>query len=271
MAGKKDELEQFMDDNIVYCNGRARRKDDSLLWKIFRWWPLYVYILFCSLILVFIATGDEKLPYEAYYKEGTKYVVIGDVSYRTLSVDDEDEYIGSFVSTKLQAVKNEKIARIKSYLLYVSSYYSVVGCENLDYVIDGKYNVYVRAELLDEKKAYFDNKENITSYKMTSKNKDHQSMNPLSEEFVEMLDNLSGTEIVIKELYIIENYENRREIYGFYSDGIFSRACYELFMYKDDIYLTTKVLDKKKNNGESVLRGIRLPDEYQDYIKKIWD
>lgn len=266
----KEELEKIVDSNIIYDNGRARRKDDSKLHKFLRWWPLYVYLLFCAAILVFIASGDEKLPYEAYYNEGTKYVVIGGTNYRTLSVDNDDEYIGSYVSTKLHAIKKEKIARIKSYLLYVSSYYSVEGCDNLDYVIDGKFNVYVKADLLEEKQAYFDDYSNITSYKMTARKKDNETMNDLPNSFVEDLENLSGNEIVINDLAVVENYENRREIYGFYNDGIFSRARYELFMYKNEVYATVKMIDKKKNRGEAVLRGIKLPEEYQEMIKKIW-
>lgn len=140
----------------------------------------------------------------------------------------------------------------------------------MDYLIDGKYNTYVKADLYEEKKAYYDNYDNITSYKITSGRKDNDSMVELSNDFIDKMLDIKEKEVFINNLAVTENYETRREIYGFYENGLFSRACYELFKYEGDIYLTTNMIDKKKNNGESVLKGVKLPDELKKQVESLW-
>lgn len=269
MSNKEEK--EIIDSNVVISNGRARKREYTTFGKIMKWWPLYVYLLFMVAIFIFIASGDKKLPYEAYYKNGTSIVVIGDTDYKLLSIDDKKEYIGSFVSTKLHAEKQDQIARIKSYLLYVSSYYSIQGSENLDYVLDGKFNVYVKADMLEEAKAYFDDVNNISYYMITSKMKDMTSMTKLSDGFVEKLADSDPNEVVIDDIVITENFENRREIYGFYDNDIFCKACYELFKYKGDIYITTKMVDKSANKGVAVLRGRKIPSELAKEVAGFWD
>ncbi len=241
-----------------------------------KWWMIPVYLFFTTLLIIFISKGDEKDLYKAHFK-GENEVTIGDVDYTLLSKDDKDNYIGSFVSTKLTALKEKKIATMRSYILYVSGFYSRKGLDgNLDYVLDGKNSVYVKSSLYDEAKAYYDNEDNFVSYKMTGKSKKMEDLTEVGDEYVKKLKELTTDEnsevsVFTKEL-ITENYATRREIYGFYDDGVFCRAVMELFRDEDmNIYLTTEMIDGKTNkNGGSVLKGIRLPDDLQKIFIGIW-
>jgi hypothetical protein len=192
-----------------------------------------------------------------------------------LSKDNKDNYIGSFVSTKLTALKDKKIATMRSYILYVSVFYSVQGVDDLEYVMDGKNSVYVKSENYEKAKAYFENEAHITSYKMTGKSKKMENLSDLENEKVEALYELmeNGTETEFTKELITENYATRREIYGFFDDGVFCRAVLEVFRDEDNnIYVTTEMIDgKKQKDGKSRLKGVELPEELADYFRELWN
>jgi hypothetical protein len=48
------------------------------------------------------------------------------------------------------------------------------------------------------------------------------------------------------------------------------RAVKELFKYNNEIYLTTYYVDADDNNGTTVIKGIKLPEEYQSSFKEYW-
>ena len=239
-----------------------------------KWWMIPVYLFFAVLLIIFISRGDEKDLYKAHFKAEDE-VTIGDVAYRLLSKDDKDNYIGSFVSTKLTALKDKKIATMRSYILYVSVFYSVQGVDDLEYVMDGKNSVYVKSENYEKAKAYFENEAHITSYKMTGKSKKMENLSDLENEKVEALYELmeNGSETEFTKELITENYATRREIYGFFDDGIFCRAVLEVFRDEDNnIYVTTEMIDgKKQKDGKSRLKGVELPEELADYFRKLWN
>lgn len=250
---------------------KKREKKDGRLHVLRKWWPVPVYILMMIAVIFFIRSGDEDDLYEAHYKDGAETVTVGNTDYTVLSREDSDSYIGSFVSDKLNAVQKDKVASVRSYLLYVSVFFSVEGDENMDYLMDGKKTIYVKADMLDEAEAYFSDSSNISEYKMTAKLKDLDTMNTLSAEQIEMLFSLTGQETIVKDITVTENYETRREVYAFYDDGIFYKAAAELFLYEGEVYKTTMMIDGNDNEGVSVLRGIRLPEEYQEAFLDIWD
>ncbi|MBR0131824.1 MAG: hypothetical protein IJM14_01935 [Lachnospiraceae bacterium] len=239
-----------------------------------KWWMIPVYLFFATLLVIFISRGDEKDLYKAHFK-GENEVTIGDVDYTLLSKDDKDNYIGSFVSTKLTALKDKKIATMRSYILYVSVFYSVQGVDDLEYVMDGKNSVYVKSENYEKAKAYFENEAHITSYKMTGKSKKMENLSDLENEKVDALYELmeNGTETEFTKELITENYATRREIYGFFDDGIFCRAVLEVFRDEDNnIYVTTEMIDgKKQKDGKSRLKGVELPEELADYFRELWN
>jgi len=242
-----------------------------------KWWMIPVYLFFATLLIIFISRGDEKDLYKAHFK-GENEVTIGDVDYTLLSKDDKDNYIGSFVSTKLTALKEKKIATMRSYILYVSVFYSIKGLDgNLDYVLDGKNSVYVKSSLYDEAKAYYDNEDNFVSYKMTGKSKKMEDLTDIDPAYVgklkKLLEDKEGKEVVFDKAVITENYATRREIYGFYENGVFCRAALELFRDEDNkLYITTMMKEgKKEKSGKSILYGIRLPDELEGYFKEKWN
>lgn len=250
---------------------KDKRTKNGKLHSLLRWWPVPVYILLVVVLIIFIKGGDENDLYKAKYNGSTDRILLGDTEYTLLSEEEQDSYIGSFVSDKLNAVKKDKVASMRSYLLYVGVYFSAEGDDNLDYLIDGKNNIFVKSELYEGAEKYFADSSNISEYKMTAKLKDLETMNTLTDEQMNMLRELSGEEIIVKDITVTENYETRREIYGFYDDGIFYKACMELFLYNNEVYKTTMMIDGNDNEGVSVLRGIKLPKEYQDEFKAIWD
>lgn len=249
---------------------RDKRTKQGKIHKILRWWPLPVYLILVVVLIFFIRSGDEDDLYKASYTDSTEKIMVGDTCYVMLSKEDSESYIGSFVSDKLNAVQKDKVASIRSYLLYVSVFFSVEGDENMDYLMDGKKTIYVKEDLYDETTAYYDDETNISSYKMTAKKKDLDTMNELSREQIEMIWNLEGDEVIIKDKIITEDYETRREIFAFYDNGIMYKAVEELFIYNNEIYKTTEMIDGDDNKGVTVLKGIKLPKQYQQEFLDMW-
>ncbi len=269
---RKKHDEEIQSSDIIYNKeGRAKKRSDGFLGKLRKWWMVPLYLVLMVVVILFIKSGDEDDPYKASYGESMDEVIVGDAAYKIISSNEDEEYIGSYVSSRLNAVSGDKIASLRSYLLYVSVFFSVEGDENLDYVMDGKKNIYVREDKYDEIKDYYNNEENITEYKMTSKKKDLETMNTISTDEMEMLRTLDGEEKIFDEILLTEDFETRREIYGFYSDGICYKAEMELFKYKDVIYKTTWFVDGNDNEGTTVIKGIALPDEYQERFNGIWN
>ncbi|MGN0165685.1 MAG: hypothetical protein ACI39R_05835 [Lachnospiraceae bacterium] len=250
---------------------RERRTKNDKFHRILRWWPLPVYIILVIVLIIFIKSGDEDDLYKASYTDTTDKIMVGDTCYVLLSKEEQDSYIGSFVSDKLNAIQKDKVASIRSYLLYVSVFFSVEGDPEMDYLMDGKNTIYIKEELLQDAKSYYADSSNIEKYKMTGKKKDLDTMNELSDEQMEMLNNLSGEEVIIKDQMVTENYETRREIFGFYDNGIMYQAVMELFIYNNEIYKTTMIIDGDDNQGVTVIRGIKLPEEYQKEFMDIWN
>ena len=129
----------------------------------------------------------------------------------------------------------------------------------------------------EKAKAYYDDENNITSYKMTDRDKDMNSMTDLDDDKVaalyEMLSKKEIEETAFTDVLITENYATRREIYGYYENGLFARAKIELFRDRDNnLYLTTEMIDAKDNkpDGVTLLKGMRLPQELEDYYHSIW-
>lgn len=266
------ETTELAENDASEKGGSKKNKGDKdKLRLVLKWWPLPAYLLLVIGMFFFIKSGDEKDLYEAHFKEGAEVVTVGDTDYVIFSKEDKESFIGSFVSDKLNAVSGDKIASVRSFLLYVSVFFEIEGDPEHNYLVDGKNTIYVRADKLEEARAYFSDDSHINGYKMTSKMKDLDSMNVLSEEQMNMLSQLKGDEILVDEIIITENYETRREIYGFYDDGIFYKAVMELFKYNNEIYKTTMMIDGNDNQGKSVLRGIKLPEEYQQEFLNIWD
>ena len=110
---------------------------------------------------------------------------------------------------------------------------------------------------------------------MTGKSKKMENLSDLENEKVEALYELmeNGTETEFTKELITENYATRREIYGFFDDGIFCRAVLEVFRDEDNnIYVTTEMIDgKKQKDGKSRLKGVELPEELADYFRKLWN
>ena len=250
---------------------RDKRTKNGKWHRILRWWPLPACLLLMVVTLIFIKSGDEDDLYKASYTDTTDEVMVGDTLYVMLSKEDVNSYIGSFVSDKLNMVQKDKVASIRSYLLYVSVFFSVEGDENMDYLMDGKNTIYIKEELFEDAKAYYADEANISEYRMTAKKKDLETMNTLTDEQVEILEGLTGEEVVIKDQIITENYETRREIFAFYDNGIAYQAVMELFIYNNEVYKTTMMIDGDDNKGVTVLRGIKLPEEYQQEFLDIWN
>lgn len=261
-----------MDDNVEFEEYKPRRRRKKKMSKK-RFWitALVVYVLLMTLVLVFVNSGDKDDLYKAHWKEGKKVITMGGVDYRILSSGDSTTYIGSTVSDRLNGVKKDKIASVRSYMLYVSVFFSLENDPEFDYLLDGKNYIYVKDSMYNEAVKYVEDFSNMSEYRMTSAKKDLESMNTLTKEEVDMLENLTGEEKIITDIKITENYENRREIYGFYDNNILYKARMELFKYNGEIYKTTFFIDKNKNKGTTTLKGIKLPEEYQERFKSIWD
>ncbi len=74
-----------------------------------------------------------------------------------------------------------------------------------------------------------------------------------------------------EDIDVTQNFKNRREIFAFTADGILYKASMELFLYQNQVYVTTRYEDRTDEKKLSILTGKLLPEELQGYFRGYWD
>ena len=99
-----------------------------------------------------------------------------------------------------------------------------------------------------------------------------QNASELTAEEAEMLRGLAEAEekITIADKVFVTDYSNRREIFAFTADGLFYKVTMELFLYKDEIYLTTGFTGDKNTAKDQSLTGVKLPAEQQERFAELF-
>lgn len=222
-------------------------------------------------IVIFIFTRGSGSGDSGKYTDGVKELKIGDETYRLVNDITDRTTIGSQVPAFVRAERGERTASVKSFgLITIMAIYKVKGDSNGDYLVDSSDRIYAKSALADELKAKLENAASFADYRIVDATRTIENMKKLSEENVEMLRGLTGEETVVSDKNFVTDYTNRREVFAFTDDGLFRRAAMELFLYKEDVYLTTGFTGNTDLEKEQTLRGVKLPAEYQAEFAAYW-
>ena len=215
--------------------------------------------------------GTEK----AKYVDGREEVVLKDVHYRLINDVDTKAYVGSGIVDVLKTQRGERAGAIVSGgIMTIAVLYHVKDDTAGNYLVDSVGRIYAKKEIAEAEKAKFDDLSNYPVHGAVSGLKDTGSFTILKEEVYEIIRETAaeGEEPVkITDKAVTEDFDGRREIFAFSEDHMWYRACGELFLYKNDVYVTTGFQNEKETpDRKAVLSGRRLPDELQDPLRRLW-
>ncbi len=243
--------------------------------EVFRkWWPVGAFVLLFVAAFLFIIFGGEQDKTEAHYVQGVQELTLDGVSYVLLNDIESENYIGSMVSSILKGCRGERIGSIQSYgIMVVAVLFEVPGDTEHKYLTDSNDRLYVRKDCYEETKSALENPDYLCDYRMVGEDKDMEGLQPLSKETMEAIrtSKENGEEVTVTDKAFVVNYNNRREVFAFSEDGFLYQARYELFLYNNEVYVTTHFEGNEDTTREQILKGVRLPDEFQTVVKEMWN
>ncbi len=241
------------------------------------WGPLLALALFMIAVLVFIFTaGSQNRGAQGHYVNGVMEIRLEDENYVLLNDVESQSYIGSQVSDVIKAERGKKVGTIASYkILTLAVLYEVEGDTKGQYLVDSKERIYVRKELYEEVSAQLKEESAFCDYRIVNSEKKYDTLVDIDDEKARQTEALANDEsseglLQIDDVLVTQDFSNRREIFAFTADGVLYRARLELFLYQDQIYVTTRYEDNSDEKKPSILTGKLLPEELQEYYKSMW-
>lgn len=246
--------------------------------KLGKWGPLIALGLFMLAALIFIMTaGNGNRGITIHYVDGTREMEVKGEHYILINDVDSKDYIGSMVSTVLKCDRGEKVGTISSWwILTMAVVYEVQGDPNRDFLVDSRERIYIRKNLYEAKAAELEKAETFPDYRIVGKAKNYNALIDIDDEKGAALlawanDGSSEGLYQTDSIDVTQNFNNRREIFAFTSDGLLYKASMELFLYQDQVYVTTRYEDRTDEKKLSILTGKLLPEELQEYFRGYWN
>lgn len=232
------------------------------------------FLLFFVAVLLFILFGGKEDTTEAHYVQGVNEITLDGVSYTLVNDIEAETYIGSMVSDIIKGCRGERIGSVQSYgIMVVAILFEVPGDTEHRYLTDSNDRLYVQTAHLEEYQKMSADPNSFCDYRMVGADKNMDSLKNLDVDTVQTILDAqeNGEEVTVDDKAFIINYNNRREVFAFTSDGFLYRASFELFLYNNEVYVTTYFEGDEDTSRAQVLKGVRLPEELQLKLKEIWD
>ncbi len=242
--------------------------------KFRKWSPLVALGLFLVVVVIFILTAGKEDPSEAHYVQGVNELTLNGVSFTLINDIEAETYIGSMVSDVLKGCRGERVGAIESYgIMTVAVLYAVEGDARNRYLVDSKDRLYVRTDLLEETRAMLSKEESFSVFRIVGKDKDMKSLKDLEKEDVEEIFRMAkeGTEVTINATKVVTDYNNRREVFAFTEDRTLYRAALELFLYNNEVYVTTFFEGNEDKLQKQTLKGVKLTEGLREKLLGMWD
>lgn len=263
---------------LVPLESRNLQGESKLVFNFFRkWYPLIAIgsIVIFGTLFLFLAFRPKWGTDKAKYVDGRDELVLKDVHYRLINDVDTEAYVGSGIVDVLKTQRGERAGAIVSGgIMTMAVLYRVKDDASGNYLVDSVGRIYAKKEIAEAEKERLADLSNYPVHCAISGMKDTGSFVVLKEEAYEIIREtaLAGEEPVkITDKSITEDYEGRRELFAFSEDRMWYRACGELFLYKNDVYVTTGFQNEKETaDRKAVLSGRRLPDSLQDSLRTLW-
>lgn len=242
-----------------------------------KWLPFLLggVIVITGMILMIVTMRPNWGADKAKYVNGREELELKGVRYRLINDVESETYVGSGITDVLKTERGERAGSIVSGgIMTVAVLYHVKDDAKDEYLIDSVGRIYVKSELADAAKVKFADPASFPVYRILGASKEHDSFTDISAELFERISAYaSGTDgsVRITEKAYTEDFSDRREVFAFTEDLSFYRACGELFLYKNEVYVTTGFIkEKDTKDHKAVLLGNRLPDELQGELRSLW-
>lgn len=233
-------------------------------------------IFFVAVVLFILTAGNKNRGIDVHYTNGIKEIDVDGQHYMLLNDVTSESYIGSKVSDVLKCVRGEKVGTVSSYkILTLAIVYRVEGDVSQKYLVDSRERIYVKKEFYEETKAYLEREDAFSDYRIVGAQKNVDALIDIDDEkgamITELVNDPSAEGLFrTDDVALTENYNNRREVFAFTTDGVLYKACLELFLHEGSVYVTTRFEDNSEKKELNVITGKLLPEELQEYFRGFW-
>ena len=242
-----------------------------------KWYPLIALglILIGGLIFMIVVMRPNWGTDKAKYVDGREELVLNDVHYRLINDVDTEAYVGSGIVDVLKTVRGDRAGAIVSHgIMTMAVLYRVKGDTEGNYLVDSVGRIYAKKDIADAEKQRLDDLSSYSRHYSIGGMKDTGSFILLKEEAYEMIVKAaadSADSVRITDQAVAEDYDGRREVFAFTDDLMWYRPCGELFLYQNDVFVTTGFTNSKETpDRKAVLTGTRLPEELQETLRALW-
>lgn len=228
--------------------------------------------VFVGLIVFLFTRGNGNT---ARYTDGVNGLKLGDETYELVTDIATERYIGSQVRDVIRGVRGEQVAVVKSFGITIAALYRLEGDSDDIYLTDGNDRIYCKKERAEAARAALaDTDKYFNDFRITDAAKTIEGMRKIPIEQATALREFGasgeGKEMTVTDKNVVTDYDNRREIFAFSNDGLFRHPVMELFLYNNEVYLTTGFEGDRDVRKDQVLKGVRIPDELQEAFAAYW-
>lgn len=240
------------------------------------WLPLVVFfaLLLGGIIVLIVTMKPKKNGEKAAYVDGFSEIAVGDEHYVLVNDIESQSYIGSGVGDFVKCKRSDTAASITGGFMTLNVLYRVEGDASGNFLTDSNGRIYAKKEISQSEKERLSLQDSYVKYKVIDTDKKSGQFHDISiEQYAKLMELASDTEDVIRldDKQIAEEFDNRREVFAFTADEAFFRACAELFLYNNEVYLTIDYLNAKQSETKkAVLTGTKLPEELQTVFRPFW-
>ena len=235
--------------------------------------PFVVLIAVMAAIGVFLFSRGNENGDKAKYTNGVSELEMGGTKYAMINDLTTEVYVGSQVRVIVGAERGEQVGMVRSMGIFtLAKLFQVVGDTDGKYLVDNNGRLYAKSDIADAERARLAADESFSKLRIVGAEHDPQKSTELSAEEATMLRALvkETADTTVTDKSFVTDYSNRREVFAYTSDGIFRKVVMELFLYKNEVYLTIDFAGDKNTMKEQKLMAVKLPKEVQERFSAFW-
>lgn len=243
-------------------------------WK--KWMPLVAFGLFLigGIVFLILMLKPKKIGDGASYIDGFNEIAVGETHYVMINDIEAESFVGSGVGDFVKVKRGEKVTSITGGFMTLCILYKVEGDNEDRYLSDSNGRLYAKKDIAEAEKARLSDWGIYTKHKIIDSDKNSGEFHDITEEQYGALLALCEEQfdaINIDDKQIAEEFDNRREVFAFTEDEMAFRACAELFLYNNEVYVTIAYVNAKNSKTKkAILTGKKLTDGMQKEFRYLW-
>lgn len=234
--------------------------------------PFVVLVAVMAAIGIFLFSRGNDNGEKAKYINGVSELEMGGTKYAMINDLTTEVYVGSQVRVIVGAERGEQVGIVRSMGITLAKLFQVVGDTDGKYLVDSNGRLYAKSNIADAERTRLATDASFSKFRVVGAEHDPQKSTELTAEEATMLLALAKetADTTVTDKNVVTDYSNRREVFAFTEDGIFHKVVLELFLYKNEVYLTIDFAGDKNTLKEQKLTGVKLPEETQERFSAFW-